>query len=80
MLGLEALENLEFEVAKKAFFRIGDSRSLLLVNELTVRVMSRFKSIQKTVLKQEMQSKGASTEEIKALFYAYSKRFCYWAN
>ncbi|KAF7635241.1 hypothetical protein Mgra_00005356 [Meloidogyne graminicola] len=35
MLGTEALENMEFEIARKSFFRIRDCRSLLLVNELT---------------------------------------------
>uniref|UniRef100_A0A914HDV0 Intraflagellar transport protein 122 homolog n=1 Tax=Globodera rostochiensis TaxID=31243 RepID=A0A914HDV0_GLORO len=35
LLGSEALEHMEFEVARKAFFRIRDCRSLLLVNELT---------------------------------------------
>ncbi|CAD5225649.1 unnamed protein product [Bursaphelenchus xylophilus] len=34
LLGIEALENMEFEVAKKAFHRIKDSRSLLLINEV----------------------------------------------
>jgi len=36
MLGSEALENMEFDVARKSFFRIRDCRSLLLVNELIV--------------------------------------------
>ncbi|KAL3116899.1 hypothetical protein niasHT_001628 [Heterodera trifolii] len=35
LLGTEALEHMEFEVARKAFFRIRDCRSLLLVNKLT---------------------------------------------
>ncbi|CAD5218534.1 unnamed protein product [Bursaphelenchus okinawaensis] len=34
ILGLEALENMEFEVAKKAFHRIKDCRALLLINEI----------------------------------------------
>ena len=36
MLATEALEHMEFEVARKAFYRIRDCRSLLLVHELTV--------------------------------------------
>ncbi|KAI6231946.1 hypothetical protein M3Y95_00435200 [Aphelenchoides besseyi] len=34
LLGLEALENMEFQVAKKSFYRIKDCRSLLLINEV----------------------------------------------
>ncbi|KAI1724928.1 intraflagellar transport protein like protein [Ditylenchus destructor] len=34
MLGSDALENMEFPIAKKAFYRIRDCRSLLLINEL----------------------------------------------
>ncbi|KAI6240597.1 hypothetical protein M3Y99_00428900 [Aphelenchoides fujianensis] len=34
VLGLEALENMEFQVAKKSFHRIKDCRSLLLINEV----------------------------------------------
>jgi intraflagellar transport protein 122 len=36
VLGLEALENMDFQVAKKAFHRINDCRSLLLINEVEV--------------------------------------------
>jgi hypothetical protein len=36
VLGLEALENMNFQVAKKAFHRIKDCRSLLLINEVEV--------------------------------------------
>lgn len=36
VLGLEALENMDFQVAKKAFHRIKDCRSLLLINEVEV--------------------------------------------
>ncbi|KAI1715469.1 intraflagellar transport protein like protein [Ditylenchus destructor] len=34
MLGSDALEHMEFPIAKKAFYRIRDCRSLLLINEL----------------------------------------------
>jgi len=40
MLGNDALENMEFTIAKKAFYRIRDCRSLLLINELEVRYIS----------------------------------------
>jgi hypothetical protein len=36
VLGLDALENMEFSIAKKAFYRIKDCRSLLLINEVEV--------------------------------------------
>jgi intraflagellar transport protein 122 len=38
IFGMEALENFEFEVAKKAFHRIRDSRSLVLINEIEVMI------------------------------------------
>uniref|UniRef100_A0A914NIG4 Intraflagellar transport protein 122 homolog n=1 Tax=Meloidogyne incognita TaxID=6306 RepID=A0A914NIG4_MELIC len=44
MLGSEALENMEFDVARKSFFRIRDCRSLLLVNEL-IEMKNRGSSI-----------------------------------
>jgi intraflagellar transport protein 122 len=40
VLGLDALENMEFQVAKKAFHRIKDCRSLLLINEVEVSINS----------------------------------------
>lgn len=36
MLGEDALENLEFAIAKKAFHRLRDSRMLILIHELEV--------------------------------------------
>lgn len=36
MLGEEALDHMEFTIAKKAFYRIHDCRSLMLINELEV--------------------------------------------
>ncbi|CAK5039443.1 unnamed protein product [Meloidogyne enterolobii] len=44
MLGSEALENMEFDVARKSFFRIRGCRSLLLVNEL-IEMKNRGSSI-----------------------------------
>ena len=37
IFGMEALENFEFDVAKKAFHRIRDSRALVLINEIEVK-------------------------------------------
>ena len=37
MLGMEALEHLNFDVAKKAFHRVKDCRALLLIHDIEVR-------------------------------------------
>uniref|UniRef100_A0A915D5G1 Intraflagellar transport protein 122 homolog n=1 Tax=Ditylenchus dipsaci TaxID=166011 RepID=A0A915D5G1_9BILA len=58
MLGNDALENMEFTIAKKSFYRIRDCRSLLLINEL-----------------EELHTRGSSVEEMRALLYAYNRRF-----
>lgn len=88
LLGNQALENMEFEIAKKSFYRIRDCRMLLLINELEVfyflndfkflffklNILTLFYFIFYKIFK-EMKSRGCSIKEIHAFIFAHTFRF-----
>lgn len=74
MFGIEALENMEFQIAKKCFNRVKDCRSLLLINE--VEVSNTPSTVRCYALDpQEMKARGRVEDYMRAYVYAYAKRF-----